>query len=125
MQINGMTDSGNEEHTRTRWAEDRTILANERTFSAWMGTGLGAVGIAIGLKAVFGAIDPTWVAKAVASLFLAVAIGIYWMARNQACKTLERLSDNDAEAQSPQSFTRLAWAMTAATLATGGVLWSL
>lgn len=120
-----MTDSDNTSNTRTKWAEDRTILANERTFSAWMGTGLGAVGIAIGLKAVFGATDPTWVAKAVATMFLAVAIGIYWMAQRQACQTLERLSENDAKAQPARSFTRLATAMTVATIATGAVLWSL
>lgn len=110
---------------RTKWAEDRTLLANERTFSSWMGTGLGAVGIAIGLKAVFGATDPTWVAKLVASLFLGIAIMLYWAAQRQACKTLTRLSKNDAEVQSTKSFTRLAIAMTIATLATGGVLWSL
>ncbi|MEO1362747.1 MAG: DUF202 domain-containing protein [Pseudomonadota bacterium] len=117
-----MSDGRNE---RTKWAEDRTILANERTFSSWMGTGLGAVGIAIGLKAVFGATDPTWVAKLVASLFLGIAILLYWTAQRQACKTLERLSENDAEAHPPKAFTRLAIAMTVATLATDGVLWSL
>ncbi|MEP3945475.1 DUF202 domain-containing protein [Ascidiaceihabitans sp.] len=63
--------------TRTDWAEDRTVLANERTVAAWMGMGLGAVGIAIGLKAVFGATDPIWVTKAVASIFLVVAIGVF------------------------------------------------
>lgn len=111
--------------TRTDWAEDRTVLANERTFASWMGMGLGAVGIAIGLKAVFGATDPTWVAKAVASIFLVVAIGVFWMARRQACKTLERITQHDAEALPSKSFTKLALAMTIATLATGGVLWSL
>ena len=117
--------SDTESKTRTKWAEDRTILANERTFSAWMGTGLGAVGIAIGLKAVFGATDPTWVAKVVASLFLLIAIFIYWIARRQACKTLQRLSENDAEALPSKSFTQLALAMTVATVAAGAVLWSL
>ena len=110
---------------RTEWAEDRTILANERTFSAWMGMGLGAVGIAIGLKAVFGATDPTWVAKLVASLFLGIAILIYWLAQRQACKTLARLRQRDAEAMPKQSFTLLATIMTLATIAVGAVLWSL
>lgn len=110
---------------RTKWAEDRTLLATERTFSSWMGTGLGAVGIAIGLKAVFGATEPTWVAKLVASLFLIIAIMIYWAAQRQACKSIARLHQNDVEAQSSHSFTRLAIAMTIATVATGGVLWSL
>lgn len=111
--------------TRTQWAEDRTILANERTFSSWMGTGLACVGVAIGLKAVFGAFDPTWIAKLVASLFLGIAIMIYWMAQNQACKTLKRLSENDAEALPGKDFRKLAIAMTIATLGTGVVLWLL
>ncbi len=100
-------------------------MANERTFSAWMGTGLGAVGVAIGLKAVFGAFDPTWAAKLVATVFLAAAIMIYWAARRQACKTLERLSDNDAETMPTKSFTRLAALMTVATVGVGGILWAL
>lgn len=120
-----MPEQNSDSKMRTRWAEDRTILANERTFSAWMGMGLGAVGVAIGLKAVFGATDPTWVAKLAASLFLAIAIIIYWMAHNQACKTLQRLRENDAEAMPVRNYRVLAGIMTAATLAVGGVLWSL
>ena len=47
------------------------------------------------------------------------------MAQKQACKTLERLSENDAESMPAKNFTKLAWIMTIATLVTGGVLWSL
>ena len=110
---------------RTEWAEDRTILANERTFSSWMGMGFGAVGIAIGLKAVFGATEPTWVAKLVASLFLAIAILVYWMAQRQARKTLDRLRERDAEAMPTKNFTLLASVLSMATVAVGAVLWSL
>ncbi|WP_338550133.1 YidH family protein [Roseovarius phycicola] len=120
-------DSETEEKAkvRTEWAADRTIMANERTFSAWMGTGLGAVGVAIGLKAVFGAFEPTWAAKMVASLFLLIAILIYWSARTQARKTLMRLKEKDAEPMPVRNFTLLATVMTIATLATGAILWSL
>lgn len=107
------------------WAEDRTILANERTFSAWMGAGMGAVGVAIGLKAVFGAIEPTWAGKMVASMFLVIAIIIFWSARRQACLTYARLTETDAEALPERSFTLLASVMTVATVAVGGVLWAI
>lgn len=100
-------------------------MANERTFSAWMGSGLGAVGVAIGLKAVFGAFEPTWAAKAVASFFLLIAITIYWAARRQACKTLVRLSGKDSEPMPTRSYTILASMMTVATLAVAAILWSL
>lgn len=55
-------------------------MANERTFSSWMGTGRYAIGVAIGLEAVFGAFEPTWAAKSVASLFLLIAIYFFWWA---------------------------------------------
>ncbi|MBU2994229.1 DUF202 domain-containing protein [Octadecabacter sp. 1_MG-2023] len=110
---------------RTNMAEDRTAMANERTYSSWMGTGLGAIGVAIGMKAVFGAFEPTWAAKAVASIFLLVAVLIFWAARRNACKTLSRLQENDFEATSSTTFTILAAIMTLAAIGTGAILWSL
>ena len=110
---------------RTDMAEDRTAMANERTYSSWMGTGLGAIGVAIGMKAVFGAFEPTWAAKAVATLFLVIAILIFWQARVQACKTLARLRESDFEAKSGKSFTLLAGLMIFAAVGTGAILWSL
>ena len=79
-----MSNKSDKAEQRTNWAEDRTIMANERTFSSWMGTGLGAIGVAIGLKAVFGAFEPTWAAKAVATIFLVTAVAIFWSAQRQA-----------------------------------------
>ena len=110
---------------RTDWASDRTILANERTFNSWMGTGLGAVGVAIGLKAVFGEFEPTWAAKAVASFFLFIAIIVFWSARNQARKTISSMDTYDAAPMPTRNFTLLASLMTLATLAVGAILWSL
>ena len=120
-----MPEQSDDAKTRTHWAEDRTILANERTFSSWMGLGLGAVGVAIGLKAVFGATDPTWVAKLVASMFLGIAILVYWMAQQQARKTLNRLQERDAEAMPTRNYILLASVMKIATISVGAVLWSL
>ncbi|MGR3433539.1 MAG: DUF202 domain-containing protein [Shimia sp.] len=110
---------------RTDWAEDRTILALERTYAGWLGMGLGAVAVALGLRAVFAAAEPTWIAKAVASAFLAVALGTFFAARQQACRSYERLHANDTEAQTPRVFTLISAGLALATLATGGVLWSL
>lgn len=110
---------------RTDWAEDRTLLANERTFAGWMRTGLASVAVAIGLRAVFGPFEPTWAAKAVASLFVIAAIVIYWSARHTAVRAHERLSAQDAEPVSGRGFTRLAAVLTVATLGVGIVLWLL
>ncbi len=120
-----MSDKTEKAEQRTDWAEDRTMMANERTFNSWMGLGLGAVGVAIALQAVFGELEPTWAAKAVASLFLLAAIGIYWSAAHQAHKTHDRLTCRDAEALKSRNFRRLAALLTLATLGTGTVLWML
>lgn len=120
-----MGDKTEKAEQRTDWAEDRTLMANERTFNSWMGLGLGAVGVAIALKAVFGDFQPTWAAKAVASLFLLTAIVIYWTAASQAHKTQERLSSWDAETTSVKNFRRLAALLTLATVGTGVILWML
>lgn len=113
------------EDKSTQWSEDRTLLSNERTFSSWMGTGLACVGVAIGLQAVFGKLDETWLAQGVATIFLLTAISIYWAAVRQAYKTYSRLSSNDAETQSSNMFKRLTAMMTLGTVGVGVVLWVL
>ncbi|MEL6585979.1 MAG: DUF202 domain-containing protein [Pseudomonadota bacterium] len=110
---------------RTDWAEDRTILANERTFAGWMRTGMAAIAIAVGLRAVFAAAEPTWIPKAVATLFLLAALGIFWAARRQACRAQTRLTTHDATAQPTRLFTVLAATFSLCAVATGAVLWTL
>ncbi len=110
---------------RTDWAEDRTLQANERTFAGWMRTGLGSVAVAIGLKAVFGDFDPTWAAKAVASLFIIAALVIFFFAQRNARRTHARLEDHAAEPLTHTHFATIAAIFAVATLAVGFVLWSL
>lgn len=110
---------------RTDWAEDRTLLANERTFAAWMRTGMACVGIALGLKAVFGATDYPIVAKAVAELFILCAIFIFWAAARRSRSAQKRIDDHDAEAQSHQNMAFTAVVLTLGAAATGVILWLL
>lgn len=120
-----MSDKTEKAEQRTDWAEDRTIMANERTFNSWLKLGLGAVGIAIALKAVFGEFDPTWAAKTVASLFLLAATAVYWIAAAQAHKTHERLTSRDRAMVATRSFRGLATLLTIATIGVGVILWML
>ncbi len=108
---------------RTDWAEDRTIMANERTFASWIGAGMGALGIAIGLQAVFGPFEPTWLAKLAATLFLVVALVLFWSARNNAHKTYDQLTEHAAEARKGRDFTGIALLLCLGTIAIGVVLW--
>jgi putative membrane protein len=111
--------------TRTEWAEDRTLLANERTFAGWMRTGMACIGIALGMKAVFKDATYPLLAKGVAEIFIIAAIAIFWSAIVKSRRTQRRLSDHDVEAQSHQKMTALAAVLTFAAVATGITLWWL
>ncbi len=110
---------------RTNWAEDRTLLANERTFAGWMRTGMAALGVALGLKAVFGPFDPTWVAKAAATVFILIAVLIFAAAAREARRAQARIASHDAEAQSTRRMLLLAILLSVGGLATGAILWLL
>ncbi|MDQ2094032.1 YidH family protein [Rhodalgimonas zhirmunskyi] len=116
-------DSDENAEKRTNWAEDRTLLAAERTFAAWLRTGLASVGIAIGLQAIYSAVEPTWIAKAVATGFLLTAIVTIWLANHAACRTYDRLNQGDAISMSPRFYRALSVALTAVVIAAGVVLW--
>ena len=121
-----MSKSSNElAEDRTDWAEDRTLLASERTFAGWMRTGMASIGIALGLRALFGDIEPFWLAKSVASIFILLAIGIFWSARQNACKAHARLDEHQSEAHSTSRMTLLASIMSFGAVLTGVCLWLL
>ncbi|QNM82794.1 DUF202 domain-containing protein [Sphingomonas sabuli] len=78
-------------HDRTDLAEDRTVLANERTFAGWFRTGFASMAIGLGFQALFLKMEPAWVPKAIATIFLMLAIFIFVAAERRACKVLSRL----------------------------------
>ncbi|MEL6959940.1 MAG: DUF202 domain-containing protein [Pseudomonadota bacterium] len=108
---------------RTDWAEDRTIMANERTFASWLGGGMGAIGLALAFKAVFGDFEPTWIARAVALIPLLAAIVLFWSARRKACQTIDRLTEREVEASGTKTFTVITALMIATAIGTGFILW--
>ncbi|MEM8822882.1 MAG: DUF202 domain-containing protein [Pseudomonadota bacterium] len=110
---------------RTDWAEDRTVLANERTFASWMRTGMAAIAISIGLRAVFNAAEPTWIPKAVATMFIGAALLIFHAAWRNACAGQRRLDTHDTEEQSTTAFGLLASVFSLGAIAVCGVLWTL
>ena len=110
---------------RTEWSEDRTLLANERTFAAWMRTGMACIGIALGLRAVFGSTDYPMGAKLVAELFILCAVIIFWAAVRRSYATKTRISANDTFAASSQNMILTASVMTIGAISTGVILWLL
>ena len=80
---------------RTDLAEDRTVLAQERSFASWLRTGLGSVGVGLGFGALFRMVEPDWIAKVIASIFLSAAIFIFVSAAQRARKRLKEIDLND------------------------------
>ncbi|SMC10463.1 hypothetical protein ROA7745_00270 [Roseovarius aestuarii] len=119
------TDCGKIADRRTEWAEDRTVLANARTFAAWMRTGMACLGVALGLKAVFGATEYPMIAKAVAELFVICAVLIFWAAVRRSRTAQKRLENHDTETQSHRNMAFTAFILTLGSIATGGLLWLL
>ena len=78
--------------SRNDLSEDRTILANERTFGSWMRTSLGCVAIGVGFKGLFPTMEPAWVPRAIATGFLLLAILIIILAQRRAAEVITRLN---------------------------------
>lgn len=78
--------------SRTDLAEDRTILANERTFAGWMRTSLACVAIGVGFHALLPKLQPPWVPRAIATAFLLLAILVIISAERRAMAVTRRLS---------------------------------
>lgn len=110
---------------RTKWAEDRTIMANERTFSGWMSTGLASLGVGLGFRALFQAFDPTWIAKSIASIFVIIGIVIFAAAYQSAARLANRLDPHSAEPASRRRMRIISASMITGSAGLGVVLWLL
>lgn len=108
---------------RTDWAEDRTIMANERTFAGWMRTGLSSIAIGLGFQALFRHTEPTWVARAAATLFVLVGIFIFASAYHSSRKVLSRLDAQDAEPVLRKHLLAICGSLMAGAIAILLILW--
>lgn len=110
---------------RTDLAEDRNIMAMERTFAGWMRTAFAAIGIGLAFKALFGAFEPPWLAKAIATVFILAGGWLAVTAQRRACRTLERLDAHRLDTISPPNFRVLAYGVAAGSLILTAGLWIL
>lgn len=110
---------------RTDLAEDRTLLANERTFSGWARTAMASIGIAVGFSALFRPVQPTWVAKAIATLFLLLAIFLIVAAERRASAVQTRLDAHNIHDLSTVNFRIMAVGLSLGAVALAAALWWL
>ena len=108
---------------RVELAEDRTLLANERTFAGWLRTGLAAVGIGVGFHALFQRMEPAWVPRAIATLFLLVALAVVVAAERRARAVMERLDAHVVVGARRMNLRLITMAMAAGTVALIAAIW--
>lgn len=120
-----MTGKDNHElaRVRTDFSEDRTVLANERTFASWLRTGYAGIGIGLAFNALFSRIDPAWIAKLIASVFLLIAVMIFIAAERRATAVFQRLDTHNIKTLKVTSVRLVTIASVFATLALIAVIW--
>lgn len=111
------------EFTRTDLAEDRTILANERTFAGWMRTALASVAIGVGFHALFPAMQPAWLPRAIATGFLLLAVFVVVSAERRAAAVMRRLSAHVVTSARPMNLKILVGAIALGSLALIAAIW--
>lgn len=110
---------------RTDLAQDRTLLANERTYAGWLRTGMAAVGIGLGFNALFRALEPDWVPKAIATAFLGIGVLIFLVSERRACAVISRFKPHEVETFRLVNVRLITWAAVIATVALAAAMWAL
>lgn len=110
---------------RTDLAEDRNIMAMERTFAGWMRTAFAAIGIGLAFKAVFGEFDPPWLAKAIATIFILAGGWLAINAQRRTYHTLKKLDSHKLDPIEQPNFRLLAYSVAFGALLLTAGLWLL
>lgn len=110
---------------RTDLAEDRTIQAAERTFAGWLRTAFAAIGVGIAFHVVFGAFEPPWLARAIASLFIVLGISVAYTAEKRARSTFSRLSSHEIDRLQTPNIRWMSWSIIAGGVALIAGIWIL
>ena len=110
---------------RTDFSEDRTVLANERTFAGWLRTGYAGIGIGLAFNALFSRVEPPWIPKLIATAFLLIAVLIFIGAERRACAVFSRLDTHNVKSVKISSVRAVTIGSVLATLALIAAIWLL
>jgi putative membrane protein len=111
--------------SRDDLAEDRTILANERTFGSWMRTSLACVAIGVGFKGLFPTMEPAWVPRAIATGFLLLAVLVIHSAQRRAAAVLASLEPHVVHAARGINLRLFAWLVSAGAADLTAAIWTV
>lgn len=108
---------------RTDLSEDRTLMAVERTMASWTSASFAAIGVGLGLHALFARIEPPWVPRLIATLFMALSMVMILSAEHRMCRTIARLSAHRVEPPTRRGLKFSAYGVAAATLVLIAAVW--
>lgn len=111
--------------SRDNLAEDRTILANERTFGSWMRTSLACVAIGVGFKGLYPTMEPAWIPRAIATGFLLLAVLVIIAAQRRAAAVLARLEPHVVAAAKGINLRLFAWLVSTGAGALVIAIWTV
>jgi len=119
-----MSESDDLARQRTEYAEDRTVLANERTYAGWMRTAFAAIGVGLGFRALFGHMQPLWLPRAIATLFMLIGIALFVAAERRAAWIVTHLRVHHVETVRVRNLRIVTAAMVLATIVLIVALWA-
>lgn len=108
---------------KTQLAEDRTILANERTFGGWMRTGLAAIAVGVGFSALFRTMEPAWLPKSAATAFLLLGASVIVAAERRARAVAKEVDPHFVRIARPMNLRLIAITTVLATAVLVGAIW--
>lgn len=106
-------------------SEDQTLLSSERTYAGWLRTAFAAIAVGLGFAAFFRTGETGAAAKAMATAFLLLAIGILVSADRRAAAVRRRLDPHIVAGASPASLHLITWFAVAATVGLIALIWRL
>lgn len=110
---------------RTDLAEDRNIMAMERTFAGWMRTAFAAIGIGLAFRAVFGELEPPWLGRAIATMFILSGGALAFAAQRRARQTVDRLHSHEMDRAKSPNYRVLGYAVVLGSMLLTAGLWML
>jgi len=110
---------------RTQLAEDRTLLANERTFSGWVRTSMAAIGVGVGFHVLFQKVEPSWVPKGIATIFILLGLFLIVIAERRAFQVKQRLHSHSVETLESLNLKVVMYGVCFGGLSLIGAIWLL
>ena len=100
-------------------------MAIERTMAGWISASFASIGVGLGLRALFAHIEPPWMPRLIATLFLGLAIVMVIGAERRMCKALGRMSPHQVDPPSRSGLSYSVYGIVGATAILIAAIWLL